>query len=171
MPCIPSWLCTPLSSTSFFGLRSLFYRLQIVITNRLVLNLIQGANAREESQIGTRTGLEPPVFVAGPYLGNIGGPVHTFADDYDDEVSEQSEREFTGSQAATVGESDLESPDAEGVSLSRVVYLSPAPRLSTESGSEYEPSRPSVRILGSEDTDECDRQGEITLLKFPKGCR
>ena len=47
----------------------------------------------------------------------------------------------------------------------------PAPRLSTESGSEYEPSRPSVRILGSEDTDGCDRQGEITLLKFPKGCR
>ena len=55
--------------------------------NRLILNLIQGANQREDSEFRTRTGLEPPMFAAGPILGNIGGPFRAFPDDMDsDEV-------------------------------------------------------------------------------------
>ena len=53
--------------------------------NRLVLNLIHGANARDDSEFRTRTGLEPPTFATGPYLGNIGGPVRTLSDDFEDE--------------------------------------------------------------------------------------
>ena len=60
-------------------------RLQIVMTNRLVLNLIHGANAREDSEFRTQTGLEPPTFATGPYLGNIGGPVRSLLDDFDEE--------------------------------------------------------------------------------------
>ena len=59
-------------------------RLQVVITNRLVLNLIHNANAREDSEFRTRTGLEPPTFASGPFLGSIGGPVRTLPDDFDD---------------------------------------------------------------------------------------
>ena len=64
------------------------HRLQIVNTNRLILNLIHGANAREDSEFRTRTGLEPPTFATGPYLGNIGGPVRTLPDDFDDELEQ-----------------------------------------------------------------------------------
>ena len=58
------------------------------MTNRLVLNLIHGADTREDSHFRTQTGLEPPTFAAGPYLGNIGGPVRTLPDDFDDELVE-----------------------------------------------------------------------------------
>lgn len=69
---------------SFFKLCTPVYSLQIVISNRLVLNLIQGVDAREGSVYRSRTGLEPPTFAAGPYLGNIGGPVRNLLDDSDD---------------------------------------------------------------------------------------
>lgn len=70
------------------------YRLQIVIVNRLILNLNHGANAREDSEFRTRTGLEPPAFVLGPVLGNIGGSVRTFPDDLDnaEEILDDEER-------------------------------------------------------------------------------
>lgn len=45
------------------------------MVNRLVLNLIRTANANEDSEFRTRTGLEPPTFAAGPFLGSIGGPL------------------------------------------------------------------------------------------------
>ena len=47
------------------------------MVNRLILNLSQSVNVRENSDFRTRTGFEPPVFVEGPILGNIGGPVST----------------------------------------------------------------------------------------------
>ena len=48
------------------------------------------ANAREESEFETRTGLESPIFAAGPFLGNIGGPVRTLLNDFDDDYLEYS---------------------------------------------------------------------------------
>ena len=65
------------------------YRLQVVLVNRLVLNLNHAANAREDSdsELRTRTNLEPPTFAAGPFLGNIGGRVRSLSDEfYDDEL-------------------------------------------------------------------------------------
>ena len=57
--------------------------------NRLVLNLNHTANAEEDSEFRTRTGLEPPEFAANPVLGNIGGSLRTLSENhYDDEVWE-----------------------------------------------------------------------------------
>ena len=68
------------------------YRLQIVLVNRLVLNLSHAANSREDSEYHTRTNLELPTFAKGPFLGNIGGPVHSLPDEYyNDEVEEDVE--------------------------------------------------------------------------------
>ena len=50
-----------------------------------MLNLMQGAEQCEVSEHRTQTGFEPPMFAAGPFLGNIGGPICTFPDDMDDE--------------------------------------------------------------------------------------
>ena len=63
-------------------------RLQSVMVNRLVLNLKHGANAREDSEFRTRTGLEPPAFASGPFLGSIGGPVRTMPDDFDNDFKD-----------------------------------------------------------------------------------
>ena len=72
--CIAFFKCSPIQS------------LQTVIVNRLILNLIQGADHREDSDFRTVTGLEPPTFATGSFLGNIGGPLRTLPDD--DEVIE-----------------------------------------------------------------------------------
>ena len=72
------------------------------MTNRLILNLIHGANAREDSEFRTQTGVEPPTFAAGPYLGNIGGPVRTLPDDFDDELVED------GDGAIQTGQLEIE---------------------------------------------------------------
>ena len=65
------------------------YRLEVVLINRLVLNLSHTANSREDSEFRTRTNLKPPTFATGPFLGNIGGPVHSLQDEfYDDEFGE-----------------------------------------------------------------------------------
>ena len=67
------------------------------MVNRLVLSLSQAAsfNAREDSEFRSRTGIGPPIFASGPILGNIGGPVHTFLDDFNDEVFEGDDEEFS----------------------------------------------------------------------------
>lgn len=76
------------------------------MVNRLVLNLSHGANAREEdSEFRTRTGLEPIFFASGPVLGNIGGPVRSFPDDWEDEMPDSEgydmvDPERTGSDTA-----------------------------------------------------------------------
>ena len=56
------------------------------MVNRLVLNLIRGADRLDDSEFRMRTGLEIPVFATSPFLGNIGGPVYTFPDDLDSEL-------------------------------------------------------------------------------------
>ena len=81
------------------------------MTNRLALNLIQGASAsasaREDSEFRTRTGLEPPTFAAGPYLGNIGGPVRTLPHDFDDDfVDASGENNFGESRRELDRQSD-----------------------------------------------------------------
>ena len=48
--------------------------------NRLILNLTQTANVREESESLTRTGFEPPMFASNSILGNIGAPVDIYMD-------------------------------------------------------------------------------------------
>ena len=50
------------------------------------MNLRHVANTREVSEFRSRTSLEPPTFATGPFLGNIGGPVHTFLDELDEEL-------------------------------------------------------------------------------------
>ena len=62
---------------------SFAYRLQIILVNRLVLNLAHTANGHENSELYTKTLLDPPVFATGSFLGNIGGPVRSFLDDMD----------------------------------------------------------------------------------------
>ena len=65
------------------------FSVEIILVNRLVLNLSHAVNTREDSEFRTRTNLEPPTFASGPFLGNIGGPVHTFADSpYDGDEAE-----------------------------------------------------------------------------------
>ena len=61
------------------------YSLQIVFVNRLVLNLSNAANTQEDANFRLQTGLEPPLFATGSILGNIGGPVRTSLDDFEDE--------------------------------------------------------------------------------------
>ena len=61
--------------------------------NRLVLNLCHAAYPHEDLEFRTRTGLEPPSFAACPGLGNIGGPVHTFPNDFEDEEFERDDVE------------------------------------------------------------------------------
>lgn len=53
------------------------------MVNRLVLNLAQGANVREDSEFISPTDFEVPTFASGPFLGNIGGSVRIFSDDAD----------------------------------------------------------------------------------------
>ena len=65
--------------------------MQAVIVNRLILNLVQGADNREDTELRTQTGLEPPVFATGPFLGDIGGPLRTLPDNMDDELYEGDE--------------------------------------------------------------------------------
>ena len=65
-----------------------------------MLNLSHAVNTREDSEFRTRTNLEPPTFASGPFLGNIGGPVHTFSDyPYDDEVDGNVTEDGNGFQA------------------------------------------------------------------------
>ena len=52
-------------------------RFQIVLTNRLVLNLYEWANTRESSEFRTRTGFEPPMFATNSVMGSIGAPMRT----------------------------------------------------------------------------------------------
>ena len=66
------------------------------MVNRLILNLVQGADHREDSEFRTRTGLEPPGFASGPFLGDIGGPVRTLPDDVDDDIYEGYEANSNG---------------------------------------------------------------------------
>ena len=69
------------------------YRLQVVLVNRLVLNLNHAANAREDSvesdlEFWSRNNLEPPtlIFAEDALLGdiNLGGPVHSLLDEFYD---------------------------------------------------------------------------------------
>ena len=53
------------------------------MTNRLVLNLSHTANAREDSEFRSQTGLEPPLFAVNPVLGNIGASIRTVRKDLD----------------------------------------------------------------------------------------
>ena len=64
------------------------------MVNRLVLDLIQGADTRGDSEFRTRTGVEPPMFATGPFLGNIGGPLRTLSDDTDDDYLEEDDAEY-----------------------------------------------------------------------------
>ena len=71
---------------TFFYCYSVQFSLQTVIVNRLVLSLIHGANERDDSEFRTRTGIEPPTFAVGPFLGGIGGSLLTLPDDWEVEV-------------------------------------------------------------------------------------
>ena len=44
----------------------------------------------------SRTGLEPPIFASGPILGNVGGPIRTLSDDFDEELQEVDGEEDLG---------------------------------------------------------------------------
>ena len=83
-----------------------FHRFQFVLVNRLVLSLSDAANPQEDTEFRSRTGLEPPTFAAGPFLGNIGGPVRTIEDDLDDDIvlegGEGVDAEMTDIEAANV---------------------------------------------------------------------
>ena len=68
--------------------------------NRLILNLAQGADQRENSDFRTRTGFEAPAFAAGSFLGNIGGPVRTFPDNYGDEFEDDGSADSGGHDTA-----------------------------------------------------------------------
>lgn len=63
-------------------------RLQIVMTNRLVLNLRLTANTREDFEFRTCTGLETAVFAHGSIIGNIGAPVRTLPEGWDEDVAD-----------------------------------------------------------------------------------
>ena len=59
------------------------FRLEVVLVNRLVLNLSYATNNREGTDIRTTTNFGPLTFAAGPFLGNVGGPVRSFSDTFD----------------------------------------------------------------------------------------
>ena len=79
------------------------------MTNRLVLNLSQVANTREENDLQgrTRTDLDGLAFAQNSMLGNIGGPVYSHLDDLDDDEEaprvEEHKAEKTAGQAVTSG--------------------------------------------------------------------
>ena len=71
------------------------YRLQVVLVNRLVLNLNHAANAREDTvesdlEFWSRNNLEPPTLIfaedalLGDITSNLGGPVHSLLDEFYD---------------------------------------------------------------------------------------
>ena len=64
-------------------------RLQIVVVNRLILNLSHTANTREgDSESGTRTSYNSsPLFATNSVLGNIGAPVRTYRDEVEYEYA------------------------------------------------------------------------------------
>ena len=70
------------------------------MVNRLILNLMHGVNAREDSEFRVSTGLEPPTFADGPFLGSIGGPLRILPDDFDDEVLEDTKEMDSGGMAS-----------------------------------------------------------------------
>ena len=88
-------------SDSYIYHDSAVHSLQIVILDRLILNLIQGADQREDEEFWTRTGLEPPAFATGSFLGNIGGPLRTLSNDMDDVSFEDGEAESIRSDSDT----------------------------------------------------------------------
>ena len=49
-----------------------------------MLNLTQAADTREDFEFRSRTGLEPPIFATSSVLGNIGEPLRTIPDDFED---------------------------------------------------------------------------------------
>lgn len=115
---------------STFNHYSKAYSLQIILINRLVLNLSHAANANDDSDFRTRTGLEPLSFASGPVLGNIGGPVRSFPDDdWDDEVPDESEGyemvslDRAGSETEIAGPSNVNEREV----LDRVVASSSRP--------------------------------------------
>ena len=84
-------------------------RLQVVITNRLVLNLSHAANGREDSEFTTRTNLDPPKFASGPFLGNIGGPVRSLPDEfYDEELEDDVPANSDGVHVDRIGLLDID---------------------------------------------------------------
>ena len=93
------------------------------------MNLIHGANAREDSEFRSRTGLEPPTFATGPYLGNIGGPVRTLPDEFDDELEQGDDGTINtgelesglGAEAGVRNIIDRDEPGEAGPSNSRSV--------------------------------------------------
>lgn len=107
------------------------YSLQIVLINRLVLNLSHAANANDDSEFRTKTGLEPLSFASGPVLGNIGGPVRSFPDeDWEDEMPETEGHEMVELEMTrneTVGPSNVNgregSDDAVNTSVDSVLVV------------------------------------------------
>ena len=75
------------------------------MTNRLVLNLAQGASAYalDDSDLRTRTGFEFPSFATGSVLGNIGGPVGVYMDENEDEAELADREEDAENAEGTAG--------------------------------------------------------------------
>lgn len=69
------------------------------MTNRLILNLSHTANAGEESDFRSGTGLDSPVFALNSVLGNIGGTMRTLPDDLFIDEPETNEEESSGMAA------------------------------------------------------------------------
>ena len=92
-----------LQTILYLSLLNCICSLQIVIVNRLILNLIRGADDRAGSdfEFQTRTGLEPPAFASGSFLGNIGGPVRTFPEDFDDDLIGGYENNYVSAELPT----------------------------------------------------------------------
>ena len=88
-------------SDSYIYHDSAVHSLQIVILDRLILNLIQGADQREDEEFRTRTGLEPPAFATGSFLGNIGGPLRTLSNNMFDVSFEYGDAESIRSDSDT----------------------------------------------------------------------
>ena len=82
------------------------------MVNRLALNLIQGADQREDSVFRTRTGMEPPAFATGSFLGNIGGPLRTVSDDEYDDTLEEFEDE--AKQICSCDDKTVTTPSTDG---------------------------------------------------------
>lgn len=83
------------------------HRLQIVVVNRLILNLSHVANTRKDSESRTRSDFETLAFARNSMIGNIGAPVRTYLDDLDENTANDEERGSTGDKHSGQNERNI----------------------------------------------------------------
>ena len=102
------------------------------MVNRLILNLSYTSNTRDNSEFGTRSGLEPPAFAV-TSIGNFGGYVSTLHDNWDDEVFKDETEMIADSTQFELGPYSLPSSHSAGAGLSN--YPRPATYVETNQAS------------------------------------